>query len=232
MENNKAFTLVELSIVLLIIGLVIGGISAGSSLIQQAKIRTVISEYNNYTTAINTFKIQFNALPGDLNNATLLWASCNASSWPCNGNGDGLISMGNENFQVWQHLSLAGVINYNWTTLLPEPTSKYGQAGWRIEDNGASIYTIAPQTRNALEFMITANAAGFIPSTSAYNIDMKTDDGQASNGKVYGLDDAVSGCVLQSDGVTAANPFSYNSTSAIYNIANPNKLCTRIYFYF
>jgi prepilin-type N-terminal cleavage/methylation domain-containing protein len=68
MEDNnnyhlKAFTLVELSIVLLIIGLIIGGITAGSSLIQQAKLRSLLSDSNNVTVAINSFKIQFNYYP-------------------------------------------------------------------------------------------------------------------------------------------------------------------------
>ncbi len=63
---NSAFTLIELSIVLVIIGLVVGGVLVGRDLIKAAEIRAQISQIEQFATAINTFKLKYNYLPGDL----------------------------------------------------------------------------------------------------------------------------------------------------------------------
>ena len=72
MNNNKAFSLIELSIVLIIIGLLIAGIIGGKSLIESAKIRNVINEFNNLEKSIYAFKVIKDRLPGDVNNDGIL----------------------------------------------------------------------------------------------------------------------------------------------------------------
>lgn len=67
---RNAFSLVELSIVLVILGLLTGGILAGQSLIRAAELRAVSTEYNRHFTAIQSFRNRYMALPGDMNNAT------------------------------------------------------------------------------------------------------------------------------------------------------------------
>ncbi len=65
-KNKKsAFSLIELSIVLIIIGLLVAGITGGSSLIRSATLRSVMSEARNYSIVVNSFFVQYNALPGD-----------------------------------------------------------------------------------------------------------------------------------------------------------------------
>ena len=71
-NNNKAFSLIELSIVLIIIGLLIAGIIGGKSLIESAKIRNVINEFNNLEKSIYAFKVIKDRLPGDVNNDGIL----------------------------------------------------------------------------------------------------------------------------------------------------------------
>ena len=61
--SKKGFTLLELSIVIVVIGLIVAGISAGQSLVRQASLKSLISERDQYTTAVNTYKLQYNALP-------------------------------------------------------------------------------------------------------------------------------------------------------------------------
>jgi hypothetical protein len=118
--------------VLVIIGLLIGGIFVGQSLIHNAQLNAVITEFNRYQTAVRSFQQQYQALPGDMNNATSFWGSaggtgsdttCAAvvSTTPatCNGNGDGVINISNavgwEWLRFWQHLANAKMIEGAYT---------------------------------------------------------------------------------------------------------------------
>ncbi len=64
--RQSGFTLIELSIVLVIIGLIIGGVLVGQDLIKAAEIRSTIGQIEKYNTAVNTFRSKFNGFPGDL----------------------------------------------------------------------------------------------------------------------------------------------------------------------
>jgi len=61
---NKAFTLIELSIAMLILGLLIAGILVASKMVSSAKIRKIIKEKDQLEQAILDFKVQYGALPG------------------------------------------------------------------------------------------------------------------------------------------------------------------------
>jgi prepilin-type N-terminal cleavage/methylation domain-containing protein len=65
-SHNQGFTLIEMSIVLVIIGLVVGGVLLGQSLIAAAAVRAQITQIEQYNTAANTFREKYNALPGDM----------------------------------------------------------------------------------------------------------------------------------------------------------------------
>lgn len=124
------FTLIELAVVLVIIGLVVGGVLVGQDLIQSAQNRSVITEIEKFKSAVNAYKLKFNALPGDDPNATQFWGTmsggCPAGggtgTQTCNGDGDGYVcTLGNngtpatERFLFWQHLSNAGLITGKYT---------------------------------------------------------------------------------------------------------------------
>ena len=125
-KAGMGFTLVELSIVIVIIGLIIAGVTSGSSLINSAKLSAQIADLQKYRTAFNAFIMQYNAVPGDMANATSYWPSAGAT----NGNGDGRLTYDadngsnnittHENLTLFQHLSLAGLIsgNYNNTNVM------------------------------------------------------------------------------------------------------------------
>ncbi len=66
---RRGFTLIELSIVLVIIGLLVGGVLVGKALIEAAFMHAQISQIESYNTAANTFKTKYNALPGDIDAA-------------------------------------------------------------------------------------------------------------------------------------------------------------------
>ena len=102
---RQGFSLVELSIVLVILGLLTGGILAGQSLIRASQLRAVTTEHDRYVAAVQTFRDKYFALPGDMTNATKFWGAADggdgigfdcrgaetADIRTCNGNGDGRI---------------------------------------------------------------------------------------------------------------------------------------------
>lgn len=138
-SSARGFSLVELSIVLVILGLLTGGILSGQSLIRAAEIRSVTTEYGVYATAIQTFRDKYLAYPGDFRDATKFWGRLNnnancashsaaavVTTGVCDGNGDGMLtaisSSGtggepNEPHQFWRHLAAAGLIEGTYTGL-------------------------------------------------------------------------------------------------------------------
>ncbi len=130
--NAAGFSLVELSIVLVILGLLVGGILAGQSLIRAAELRSVSTQLQQYQTSVMTFRDKYFALPGDMPNATAFWsavdntpATCRTTSSTtqatCNGDGNGVIySMDggttfSEYFHAWKQLANAGLIEGSYT---------------------------------------------------------------------------------------------------------------------
>lgn len=123
-KKDCGFSLLEIAVVMLIIGLIIGSVFVGRYMIRAAEIRSIMKEADAYVTAVNTFKIKYNALPGDMLDATNYFGQkldCSdraETSLTCNGNSDGRIYGGvsgvttvNESFLLWQHLANAGLIS-------------------------------------------------------------------------------------------------------------------------
>lgn len=120
---QHGFTLIELSIVIVIIGFLVAGITVGSNMIKQAQIRAVITDMQQYQTAYNNFASRFSQVPGDMRNAAVFWPSidsndpksCASVATNCNGDGDALIKwagdISDETFKAWKHLSLAEMIS-------------------------------------------------------------------------------------------------------------------------
>lgn len=153
----RGFSLVELSIVLVILGLLTGGILAGQSLIRASELRAIGTEHSRWVTATRAFRDKYFGLPGDITNATHFWgknpALCNSDPLPagtpgtCNGNGDGnLHPFGEaEAWRFWQQLALAGLIDGSYSgqngpdgntvdTVIDwnVPASRLKNAGWAV----------------------------------------------------------------------------------------------------
>jgi prepilin-type N-terminal cleavage/methylation domain-containing protein len=134
---RTAFSLVELSIVLVILGLLTGGILAGQSLIRAAELRSVSSEFQKYSAAIYSFRDKYFVPPGDMPTATKFWNRQTTDGWcvsnhgllvagspgVCDGNGNGVIlsaaaaNQSGEEYQLWRHLAQAGLIEGSYTGL-------------------------------------------------------------------------------------------------------------------
>lgn len=155
--SNRAFSLVELSIVLVILGLLTGGILTGQSLIRTAEMRGVTTEFQRFQSVIYSFRDKYRALPGDMPNAVRFWgaqigstsdgldATCAAldhtspatDSATCNGNGNGEIehiapSNYHESFRAWQHLANAGLVEGTYTGVTSTAGTQHGIPGENI----------------------------------------------------------------------------------------------------
>ncbi len=138
---THAFSLVELSIVLVILGLLVGGILAGQSLIRASELRTVSADVSRYNQAMLAFKDKYFALAGDITNATAFWgtaASCpgtyttpSSDNTTCNGDGNGQVTS-IETWRTWQQLTAAGLTQaINRTLLWWSCLQEASAAEWR-----------------------------------------------------------------------------------------------------
>ncbi len=111
-RKQSGFTLIEIAIVLVIIGLLLGGVLKGQELINSAKVKNLASDFKNVPVFIYGYQDKFKALPGDDSSAsTHLTAASGVTITP--GNGDGVINGAwnattGESYQFWQHVRLAG----------------------------------------------------------------------------------------------------------------------------
>ena len=181
MRKQAGFTLIEIAIVLVIIGLLLGGVLKGQELITSARVRNLISQQDGIKAAYFGFLDRFRSLPGDYS-----VASTNIANVTANGNGNGQIrsvaagDVIDEYIAVWDHLSHAGFINGSYTyAALPEtpatvPANPYVRYIQVIFD--AAYGTGAGALRHNIK---TGNQ---IPSEILAEIDRKIDDGNPVGG--------------------------------------------------
>jgi prepilin-type N-terminal cleavage/methylation domain-containing protein len=159
---KQAFSLVELSIVLVILGLLVGGVLSGQSLIRAAELRGISSDFQRYQSAAHSFRDRYMAVPGDMANATAFWsqaANCSGDSnqtviaGTCNGDGDGDVNKVNgasrnaEIFQFWKQLALARLVEGTYSGIAGSgssyhaipgsnvPRGRISNAGWAAGTN-------------------------------------------------------------------------------------------------
>lgn len=213
---NTGFSLVELSIVLVILGLLVGGVLSGQSLIRAAELRRVTSDAERFLAAHRTFQDKYFALPGDISNATQFWGvaagngadvacrNVQSTGLPtCNGNGDGLINSDTyvvyEEMRYWQHLANAGLIEGRYTGTYNSSGLAYTPGGnvpsGRV--NSSAIWYIYSDTPNETPMYLfqSDDSSRTLKPEEAWKIDSKLDDGIPNTGKVRAYGDAANTCL-------------------------------------
>jgi len=182
------FTLVEIAIVLVIIGLLLGGILKGQEMITQAKIKNIVNDFNGITVAVTSYQDRYRALPGDDIGATTRWTTQS----PASGSGNGLIAglynatpgagapvAGAESNLFWQHLRIAGFVA-GATTGAASGAQPSNAAGGII-----GVESGNPGT-SGLGFSSLILCFSNLPEKIASAVDGQVDDGVPNTGQIRG----------------------------------------------
>lgn len=190
-RNTRGFTLIEIAIVLVIVGLLLGGVLKGQELITAARVRSLISQQDGIKAAFFGFQDRYRALPGDYASAS---SNITCTGGCPDGNGDGRIENPNnagaaatvhEEIFVWTHLTAAGFLSgsylANSSAASPTdgdtPKNPYSVFLEVVLDNvyGDPASSGTPPKHNV-------KTGGEIPVEIIAEVDRKIDDGKPFGG--------------------------------------------------
>lgn len=200
-SRQAGFTLVEIAIVLVIIGLLLGGVLKGQEMIENAKIKNLANDLKGVSAAYYAYQDRYKAVPGDDGAAATRFVGA------VNGNGNGTIagaynailapSAVNESNNFWQHTRMAGFLSGTATAAaaLPATHALGGYLG--VQAPALTTYGIAG----------TVTCAGSVPWKIAQALDIMLDDGDSATGNV------------RAGAAGLANQNTAGPTSAVYGPA-------------
>ena len=189
-SNEKGFTLVEIAIVLVIIGLLLGGILKGQEMITQAKIKNAVADFSGISAAYYGYQDRYRAIPGDDPNAATRWSGAAISSTAGEA-GNGVVSgaynatcptvaagTAAESCLWWDDLRRAGFVSGNGAQ---QPFNAFaGIIGVQTGSNGGT----PPTALGGFAGLIVCSAN--IPDKVAIALDTQMDDGKIATGTVRG----------------------------------------------
>lgn len=209
MKKQAGFTLIELAIVLVIIGLLLGGVLRGQELINSAKAKSITAELKNVQTFIYGYQDKYRSIPGDDSNVATHINGATVATTPgatlnnaqINGQWDSTTAT-DESFLFWQHVRLAGFST--------GPTA-VGDANYlpRNADSGrVGVQSITGFNEitgmTGLYVVCSENIRGDLVK----QIDISLDDGETSTGTVRVVDPAVGPAAIAAAAINDATPYT------------------------
>lgn len=185
MNKQTGFTLIELAIVLVIIGLLLGGVLRGQELINNAKVKNMARDFQNVQVFMYAYQDRFRVLPGDDHNASTHVGGTNPANGTQNGRLEGVwntATAGDETCAIWQHVRLANiapgstVINCAANNTYQPRNADGGLIGVQAVATGIPELTGLTGT-----YVVCSNN---VDGRFAQQLDANLDDGDGSTGNV------------------------------------------------
>jgi len=226
-SKQGGFTLIEIAIVLVIIGLLLGGVLKGQELINTARVRSLNNTVDGITAAWFSFQDRYRAYPGDYPLATTNLPTPVVAM--ANGDGNGLVDTTGERSHAWVQLQAAGYItgNFNGANVA---ANAYDCILASCPDNGFGSglnigYGAQNQTQTALATPVLAHelmSGRGIPVEVLAELDRKVDDGLAGSGSMQlgGNGSGWTGAQVTACQGTAAN---------LYGVITPSSDCAAVF---
>lgn len=251
--KRSGFTLIELAIVLIVVGLILGGITKGYELVRQSKIRDTLTDISSYNAAINTFRVKYKYLPGDFVNAYTYGVdqpkggAANVSATvdaQNDGNGDGLLQNSAGNFTTntgeianfWMHLSNVKLIKEEYDITPPANVGDYfprigvGNGLVALTGDGALYWVLGVadvvMALNAAEGAADGPIGNSLIPEEAYGIDSKIDDGKPDAGDIQAIQQYSASGVFVDDADTDGGATDCMTAAAEYNLTIDDQACT------
>lgn len=197
-NKTKGFSLIEVAIAIVIIGLVASFTLKGKELIHTAKLNSIAEQVNSFKVAIQMFVDKYGSMPGDFATANEMIAQGLE-----NGSGHGSIKTIGDAKRFWKHLVASGVLSIE--LINGYPISKLGgfySVSSEIQGHEGTWLILSNGTSNNSSFK------GIVSQEDAYHIDKKNDTGDPSTGEIRTL-----------------NAQNMTSIGHKYDIKNKNKDC-------
>ena len=220
MKNNQSgFTLVEIAIVLVIIGLLLGGVLKGQELINSAKVKNFATDFRNIPLFIYGYQDKFKALPGDDAASSKNITGANNATTPTGVQGTGVINgawntttQTDESYLFWQHVRLAGLAAGPTTVGAADYVPKNADGGII----GITSGTATPITGLRGTYIVCSQG---ILGKFAKQLDITMDDGNTTTGSVQVI-------VNQSaNQATAQAPIANSGSGTVIDDAQSYTVC-------
>lgn len=214
---NKGFSLLEISVVLAVVALLAGGVLTGKSILRNSELKSVSSDLLRYKAAVDSFRDIYDALPGDMPDATEIWGAqhstpttcrttASVSALTCNGNGDRRVesldggTTYSERHRFWQHLANAKLIDGRFSgvggpsgvsSIVPgvnSPLSRMKSA--TFSNDYISTIMILNVFDDQSTNTIWFGYPGYLPAlypSEMHGIDKKLDDGRPGSGNIISV---------------------------------------------